>query len=224
MDQRLEKALIYLIEDYIRSAEPVSSQALVRNHGLDVSSATVRNWFAVLDEDGYVIQPHTSAGRIPSDTAYAWYADRLGESGVSSAEQDALQAALRLEGDAASRLKSVAKACVDLTKNAVLVGTNTSDTYYTGLTELFSQPEFRDWSRVISMSTVLDQLDFQLNNLRKKVFTTPEVMVGERCPFGNACGSILMTVPDQSLLVMLGPIRMDYKKARNVLHYVSEHL
>lgn len=224
MDQRLEKVLTHLIEDYIQTAEPVSSQALVRNHKLDVSSATIRNWFAVLDEEGYLIQPHTSAGRIPSDISYRWYVERLGKPKISQSEQSLIQSAVSGIDDHSARIKNAAKACVELTKNAALVGTNSSDTYYTGLTELFSQPEFQDWSRVISMSSVLDQLDFQLNKLRKKDFTTPEVLVGEECPFGDACGSILVSVRDNSLLVMLGPIRMDYKKARNVLNYVSENL
>jgi transcriptional regulator of heat shock response len=224
MEQRLEKVLTLLIEDYIHTADPVSSQALVRNHKLDVSSATIRNWFAVLDEEGLLIQPHTSAGRIPSDLAYRWYVERLGKSKISQSEQSFIQSAVSGVDDHSARIKSAAKACVELTKNAALVGTSSSDTYYTGLTELFSQPEFQDWSRVISMSTVLDQLDSQLNSLRKKDFKTPEVMIGEQCPFGNACGAILVTIPNDSLIVMLGPIRMDYKKARNVLNYVSENL
>jgi transcriptional regulator of heat shock response len=208
MEPRLEKALIYLIEDYIRTAEPVSSQALVRDHGLNVSSATVRNWFSVLDEEGYLIQPHTSAGRMPSDKAYGWYAERLGAPKLSQEEQSVIREAMRGENEMHARIKKAARACAELTRNAALVGTNASDTYYTGLTELFSQPEFHDWSRVISMSSVLDQLDFQLNKLRKKDFKEPEVLIGERCPFGNACGSILVTVPGRSLLAVLGPMRM----------------
>lgn len=223
MDQRLEKVLIYLIEDYIRTAEPVSSQALVRERQLDVSSATVRNWFALLEAEGFLLQPHTSAGRIPSDRAYMWYVEKLGTPSASTSEKKAIEDAKADAGET-ERIKRIAKACVGLTGVASLAGTDVSDTYYTGLTELFSHPEFQDWSRVISMSSVLDQLDRQLNQLRKKLFETPTVLLGESCPFGNACGSVLLTVNPNALLVLLGPVRMDYKRARNVLGYVAESL
>jgi transcriptional regulator of heat shock response len=224
MEHRLENALMCLIEDYIRSAEPVSSRALVLDHGLDVSSATVRNWFAVLEEEGYLIQPHTSAGRVPSEAAYRWYVEHMGVSKPAENERALIRSAVSGEGGRTARIKRAAKVCAEVTKNAALVGTNASDTYYTGLAELFSQPEFRDWSRVISMSAVLDQLDFQLNKLRKKTYETPSVLLGEACPFGNACGSILISLKGDALLAMLGPIRMDYKKGRSVLRYLSEAL
>lgn len=66
-----------VIEDYIRSQEPVGSSTLARDHDLGVSSATIRNDMAVLEDDGYLVQPHTSAGRIPTDKGYRYFVDRL---------------------------------------------------------------------------------------------------------------------------------------------------
>lgn len=222
MEQRIERILTYLIEDYLRSAEPVSSQGLVREHELDVSSATIRNWFAILEEEGYLIQPHTSAGRIPSELGWKWYVDRLGDGALSTAEHEALQFVHAHEGDAQDRVKRLAKACSGITKLAALVGTNRSDTYYTGLTDLFCQPEFKDWSRVISMTAMLDQMDRQLDELRRRAYQEPMILLGASCPFGNACGSILLTTSNGDLLALLGPIRMDYQKAKTVMNIVQK--
>lgn len=225
MDQRIEQALTYLIEDFIRTAEPISSQGIVRNHGLDVSSATIRNWFGTLEEGGFLIQPHTSSGRIPSEKAYRWYIEHLKEVDASSEDKRLLDSAKKGEdADPSSGIKQLAKACAEMTGTAVLLGMKESDTYYTGLTQLFSHPEFKDWSRVISMGSMLDQLDHQLNQLRKKVFAEPMIEIGESCPFGNACGSILLTGKDESLFILLGPIRMDYKRALQVMSYMKEIL
>lgn len=66
-----------VVEDYIRSQEPVGSTTLTRDHELGVSSATIRNDMAALEDEGYLIQPHTSAGRIPTEKGYRYFVDRL---------------------------------------------------------------------------------------------------------------------------------------------------
>ena len=66
-----------VVEDYIRSQEPIGSSALTKTHDLGVSSATVRNDMAALEDEGYLIQPHTSAGRIPTEKGYRYFVDRL---------------------------------------------------------------------------------------------------------------------------------------------------
>ncbi|MCI1833069.1 MAG: heat-inducible transcriptional repressor HrcA [Bifidobacterium sp.] len=66
-----------VVEDYIRSHEPIGSSSLTRNHNLRVSPATVRNEMSALENDGYLVQPHTSAGRIPTEKGYRYFVDRL---------------------------------------------------------------------------------------------------------------------------------------------------
>ncbi|OZG69188.1 heat-inducible transcriptional repressor HrcA [Bifidobacterium eulemuris] len=66
-----------VVEDYIRSQEPVGSSALTKQHDLGVSSATIRNDMAALEDEGYLIQPHTSAGRVPTEKGYRYFVDRL---------------------------------------------------------------------------------------------------------------------------------------------------
>ena len=77
-DRRLA-VLRAIVEDYVSTREPVGSKALVERHRLGVSPATVRNDMAALEEEGLIAQPHTSAGRIPTDKGYRFFVDRLTE-------------------------------------------------------------------------------------------------------------------------------------------------
>ena len=76
-----------VVEDYIRSQEPVGSGALTKQHDLGVSSATVRNDMAALEDEGYLTQPHTSAGRVPTEKGYRYFVDRLSSVATLSAAQ-----------------------------------------------------------------------------------------------------------------------------------------
>jgi heat-inducible transcriptional repressor len=77
-DRRLA-VLRAIVEDFVATREPVGSKALVERHALGVSPATIRNDMAVLEEEGYIAQPHTSAGRVPTDLGYRLFVDRLSE-------------------------------------------------------------------------------------------------------------------------------------------------
>jgi heat-inducible transcriptional repressor len=76
-EERRLAVLRAIVEDYVSTEEPVGSKALVERHGLGVSPATVRNDMAALEDEGYITQPHTSAGRIPTDKGYRLFVDRL---------------------------------------------------------------------------------------------------------------------------------------------------
>src|SRR5438874_149260 len=94
---RSKRVLAALIREYIASGEPVASTLLVTAAGLGVSSATVRSILARLEEDGYVQQPHTSAGRVPTDRGYRFYVDLLLESRRPLRDANAVEARLRRE-------------------------------------------------------------------------------------------------------------------------------
>lgn len=79
MDERKKKVLLAIVKDFIATAEPVGSRAIAKRYQLGVSSATIRNEMADLEEMGYIEQPHTSAGRVPSDAGYRYYVDCLME-------------------------------------------------------------------------------------------------------------------------------------------------
>ena len=78
LDDRKLRVLRAIVEDYVATQEPVGSKALAERHHLGVSPATVRNDMAALEDEGYIAQPHTSAGRIPTDKGYRLFVDRIG--------------------------------------------------------------------------------------------------------------------------------------------------
>jgi heat-inducible transcriptional repressor len=92
LDERKLAVLRAIVEDYVRTHEPVGSKALVERHSLGVSPATIRNDMAVLEEEGFIAQPHTSAGRIPTDKGYRLFVDRLSQvKPLSPAERRAIE-------------------------------------------------------------------------------------------------------------------------------------
>lgn len=91
LEERRLAVLRAIVEDYVSTREPVGSKALVERHALGVSSATIRNDMAVLEDEGYIAQPHTSAGRVPTDLGYRAFVDRLsGVKPLSGAERRAI--------------------------------------------------------------------------------------------------------------------------------------
>ncbi|MGI8577675.1 MAG: heat-inducible transcriptional repressor HrcA [Nocardioidaceae bacterium] len=96
LDDRKLDVLRAIVEDYVSTQEPVGSRALVERHQLGVSPATVRNDMAALEDDGFITQPHTSAGRIPTDKGYRLFVDRLTDvKPLTAAEKRAIATFLR---------------------------------------------------------------------------------------------------------------------------------
>ena len=94
-DERRLDVLRAIVEDYVSTNEPVGSKSLVERHNLGVSPATVRNDMAALEDEGYITQPHTSAGRVPTDKGYRLFVDRLSSvKPLSGAERKAIESFL----------------------------------------------------------------------------------------------------------------------------------
>jgi len=88
LDERKAAILRAIVEEHITTAQPVGSQTIARSRGLGVSSATVRNDMTVLEREGYLVQPHTSAGRIPTDRGYRFFVDNFeGQPGLAPAQR-----------------------------------------------------------------------------------------------------------------------------------------
>jgi heat-inducible transcriptional repressor len=121
-DERRFAVLRAIVADYVATQEPVGSKAIVDRHGLGVSSATVRNDMAVLEEDGYIAQPHTSAGRIPTDKGYRRFVDRLSQvKPLSAAERKAIQKFLGGAMDLDDVLRRSVRLLAQLTRQVAVV-------------------------------------------------------------------------------------------------------
>jgi len=111
LEDRRSEVLRALVEEHIRSGEPVSSRAIVVNSNLEVSTATVRNDLSSLEQDGFVMQPYTSAGRVPTAAAYRYYVDHLGPGRLRHAAQEKIDSFF---GDVHLELSKLLRATSDL--------------------------------------------------------------------------------------------------------------
>jgi len=122
LDDRRLDVLRAVIVDYVQWHEPVGSRALVERHGLDVSPATIRNDMAALEEEGYLTQPHTSAGRVPTDKGYRMFVDRLAAvKPLSLAERRAIGAFMQGAVDLDDVVARTARLLAQLTHQVALV-------------------------------------------------------------------------------------------------------
>ena len=123
LDARKAAILEAVVTEYIGSAQPVGSQHVVRSAGVNVSSATVRAEMVALEREGYLVQPHTSAGRIPTDKGYRFFVDQLTEPGVLGPTQRQKVARFfdQVHGEMEGMLEHTSGLLSDLTSYASVV-------------------------------------------------------------------------------------------------------
>ena len=120
-DRRLE-ILRAIVDEYVQTQEPVGSKAIADKRSLGISPATIRNEMAVLEEEGLITQPHTSAGRIPTDRGYRLFVDKLSTvKPLSAAERRAIETFLEGAHDLDDVVKRSAKLLADITKQVAVV-------------------------------------------------------------------------------------------------------
>jgi heat-inducible transcriptional repressor len=121
-DDRRFEVLRAIVADFVTSKEPIGSKALVERHNLGVSSATVRNDMAVLEAEGYIAQPHTSSGRVPTEKGYREFVDRLDDvKPMSSSERRAILSFLESGVDLDDVLRRAVKLLAQLTRQVAIV-------------------------------------------------------------------------------------------------------
>ncbi|MGI8697418.1 MAG: heat-inducible transcriptional repressor HrcA [Mycobacteriales bacterium] len=122
VEERKLEVLRAIVDDFVSTHEPVGSKALVERHNLGVSPATIRNDMALLEEEGYITQPHTSAGRIPTDKGYRLFVDRLSTvKALSSAERRAIGSFLTGAVDLDDVVRRTVRLLAQLTRQVAVV-------------------------------------------------------------------------------------------------------
>ncbi|MBI4142831.1 hypothetical protein HY480_03085, partial [Candidatus Uhrbacteria bacterium] len=192
MDARKTAILFSVIEEYIRSAEPVASQVIVIRRAVDASPATVRSEMAALEEAGYLAQPHTSAGRVPTEAAYRLYVAYLqGQRAAVMADVvAAARRAIAAELEVRVMGKVLARLLAATAEQAIVVGFAHGDAYATGLSYLLVQPEFRNPAIMQSFSLAMDRLDESLDTLDGLLNGSARVIFGEENPFGDHAATV----------------------------------
>lgn len=223
MDDRKKLILNIIIEEYIRSGQAVASSSIVEKYKLDLSPATVRNEMAELEESGWIMQPYTSAGRIPTEKAYNLFIEALNPEILSKKEEAVLQELSQDETTA----KQIAKKLAQLSDLAVIWAFHKHHIYYTGLTNLLQQPEFNHSDLTYDISAIIDRVDEIVGDIFDNVDFNPQILVGRKSPFGPFSSTIISrykTPRGTGLIGLLGPMRMDYGKNLARVQYLINQL
>ncbi|MDQ3064744.1 MAG: transcriptional regulator [bacterium] len=215
MTDRQQAILLAVVEQYAEVASPVGSNLLAKLFG--VSSATIRAEMAELERHGYIVQPHTSAGRIPSDKGYRHYVNHLTDQEPSLYEkrgEKALTTRVQHGGMPERTIRNAVDTLVDLTHNLGLA-TIGDQLYMSGLSNLFGQPEFIHPAQVQEVARLLDNLEPWL---RETAPNDPlSVYIGRENPIGGGAGCSLIIskfrspYSDRSYIGILGPTRQSYR-------------
>lgn len=229
MTERQIQILRAIVEQYAEVASPVGSSLLAKV--FNVSSATIRAEMAELERLGYITQPHTSAGRIPTDRGYRYYVNGLSEASVGNQSERRAERALaaRVEGGGLPErtIRNAVDTLVELTHNLGLA-TIGNQLYMSGLSNLFGQPEFAGGNQVQQVARLLDNLEPWL---REAAPNEPlSVYIGAENPIGRAANCTLIIskfrspYSDHSYIGVLGPTRQSYRSVMNLVEHAGRSL
>jgi heat-inducible transcriptional repressor len=228
MTDRQQKILSAIVEQYAEVASPVGSTLLAKLFG--VSSATIRAEMAELERLGYIAQPHTSAGRVPTDRGYRFYVNNLQEAslGITSGRAEkALAARVQGAGSPERMIRNAVDTLVELTHNLGLA-TLGNQLYISGLSNLFGQPEFMNAVQAQQVARLLDNLEPWL---REAALNEPlSVYIGSENPIGRTAGASLIIsrfrspFSDRSFIGTLGPTRQSYREVMNLVEHAGKEL
>lgn len=225
MNERKELILDIIIREHIKTGAPVGSSLIVDKYKIKASPATVRNDMAELENNGYILQPHTSAGRIPTEKAYTKYLSKINGSKIKREAARELDSALSSRDEAG--FKQAAKVLAKRSGNAVFWAFHQHNLYYTGLSNLLMQPEFVHTDLLYNFSEIIDRLDDIIESIFHKIEPRPQVMIGTNSPFGDFCGTIMTKYQHKDnigLLGIIGPMRMDYENNLALVNYINEKI
>ena len=226
---RLEIILRAIVEEYIATAKPVSSKQLFTEHDFGVSPATLRNDMVELEEDGYIEQPHTSAGRIPTEKGYQYYISNfLNQRPLTKRQKNQLQSAASGAESATQTAKSLAKTISQLTEEMVFASIDGEEFFTTGISQMLRKPEFLDQpDTMLQMSTLFDDIEHVMSDAREQMSNDIEVFIGDRNPAGRHCALIVAEYDNegrQSVFGILGPMRMDYNTNITILKALEQFM
>ena len=236
MTDRQREILFAIIEEYAELATPVGSVTLAKL--FDCSSATIRAEMVKLEAMGYITQPHTSAGRVPTDAGYRLYVNSLQEkidqesdflpehAHAEPADRPTRALATRIQAQTRAdyAIRTAVDSLVNLTGNLGLA-TIGDQIYISGFGNLFAQPEFLQVAQVQAVGKLLDNIKPWLNEVQPN--QAINVYIGTENPIGKASNVSLIIsrfrspYSDRSYIGVLGPTRQSYKRVMSLVRHAG---
>jgi len=232
MNKRQQEIFAAIIEEYTSSAIPVGSKVLVEKYKFDISPATIRNDMVKLEKEGYLHQPHISAGRIPTDKGYKYFVEEImGDQELSLADQKKLQTELlKLRAQHQRLSRTTAKLLSGMSGN-LAISTIEKDFSDFGIRELLEKPEFQEVDEFCKIVEALDFIDENVDFILKNVKENEtKIFIGKDNPIKgiNNCSMVVSPYKTKSgekgVLAIIGPKRMKYAENKSLLNYVRKLL
>lgn len=236
LSERQTKILYALIQEHIKTAEPIASTSLSKKKKFDFSPATVRSEFAQLEEMGFLEQLHTSGGRVPTSKAYRYFVDGL-LSGIQKERRrlDDLEQVVRSFVDSEHFNRHVVKSLANASNNLAMGWMDNEkddDFYFAGLRNLLKAPEFESSDYSMRVGDILDRIDDEIESFMKEEHssgTEMKVYIGSEMPIRGAkdFSLIISSIPSHwgdLRIAIFGPQRMDYEKNLRLLSSVKKLL
>jgi heat-inducible transcriptional repressor len=229
MTDRQKQILCSIVEQYAEVASPVGSSLLAKV--FNVSSATVRAEMVELERLGFISQPHTSAGRVPTDKGYRFYVNTLADNPRESAHERRAERALSARVQSGTiperTIRNAVDTLVELTHNLGMA-TIGNQLYMSGLSNLFGQPEFMQAGQVRQVAQLLDNLEPWLHEAAPN--EPLSVYIGQENPIGRSAGCSLIIsrfrspYSDTSYIGVLGPTRQSYRDVMQLVRFAGQSL
>lgn len=227
MDQRKIELLMRIIDSYILSGEPVGSLTLQERYRLPYSSATIRNEMASLEEEGHLFQPHTSAGRIPTERGYQLYIRHLKPVRLTSRNEHQFFRLWQDGENTDEQCKKLSRAIAELSGEIGFAAFDGYHTYVAGLSSLCDKPEFSDKKIAVTLTDIVEKIDDLIDSVFPRVGTEPEVWAGRQNTFAPHCSTILIKCrykKIKGIIGVVGPMRMQYGRNKAILSMIKDVL
>ena len=222
LDDRKKRILQAIVDYYLDNAEPIASKIIANDYGLELSSATIRNEMAEMEEMGLIEKPHTSSGRIPSDLGYRYYVDDI--MNVDRVDEKEIVKVLDSinKGDK-DVLQAVSMALSGATHyTAISLDDDTMFLY--GRNNVFDYPEFNDVESLKKFMYLLEEEELIREVMSKSHGPDITVRIGKENTLEQMQDYSLITFSyqDKGDIAIVGPRRMDYSKVIGYIKYLLE--
>ena len=230
--QRKDIILGMVVRHYIRTTTPISSAFIADEYEQDISSATIRNIFGELEEDGYLTHPHTSAGRVPTERGYRYYVDFLMKE-IALLDEERLNIRKEYERgieelEALAEMTTLVIAETTHCMSIVSIDAKPDGYIFRGMNYLAEAVGTQGFQKMVAILKVLEEKDRILAVLRRDLDRRIKVYIGQEtdCPAFEDCAMAVSRFNTRGGLsgriAVLGPVRMDYPRVVSTLEYVSE--
>ncbi len=233
IDTRLRKDMILgiTVEQYIRTVSPVSSAFIAQKFPVDLSSATIRNILAELEEEGYLTHPHTSAGRIPTQKGYRYYVDNLmDEIQLLEDEQKRIKSEYKQQSlELEVLLDKTSQVLSDVTHYTSIISVDGwgKKIFCRGTSYVVQYPDQQDLSKIKQILIALDEKETLLEIINRNLKHRVNIFIGQEmaCSDVNSCSLVVSKYElrngSTGKMAVLGPTRMDYERVVSALDYFS---